>query len=327
MMFTTDSRAEHWFDLMGAKYDYRNDIKFEMLTPDWPRKNFGRSSACILNAIAEYGAMTDAGSSPPAPILWFNEKGFAEILDGVQRIAMAEQRKPRMFSAYVIKTTSAILAMQIRVFANIRLQGGYQESNEWTMEKAILMLVLPGDISPQDCAAMGGWTITQVKNKIKIVECRQAIVGVGGPDTLTDCVIASIADYSEPTDFEAAPAAIAKFTQALKRGQFRGDEAPQYVEQFFSIKRGRGKVFDQFENNLREFLNGEGIQTRLNDPKRARAQTISAENRIHNVLKSALTTTQGIIDAGEKVFGMEKFIQTVNTIRSNLQQIHKYSKR
>jgi len=321
-MFTTDSRAERWLDLIGTQTKYRMDLTFAMLAPDWLRKNFGRSSACVKAAIDEYGARTDAGSSPPAPILWFNEKGFAEVLDGVQRIAMAQERNPKFFSAYVVKCTP-IVAMQIRVFANIALLGGHQDPAEWTLEKAVTLLVLPGDMTPEDCAIMGGWKVAAVKNKIKIIECQQAIEATGGAK-LKECVVKIIADYANKSDFEAAPGPIAKFTHSLARGQYTADEAPPHVESFFKINRGRGKVFNQLEDNLRTFLKAE--QARINDPKRVRAQTMSAEGRINQVLTSAITTTQKIIDADEAVFGVEKFFKLVNDIRSNLQQIQKQSR-
>jgi len=324
-MFATDSRAERWLGTIGVKNDYRNDITFKMLAPDWMRKNFGRSSACVDRAIKEYGARTDAGSAPPAPILWANEKGYMEVLDGVQRIAMAEERAPHFFSAYVVKTTSPVIAMQIRVFANIALQGGHQDPSEWSLDQAIKLLVLPGDMSPQDCATMGGWTLAQVKSKITIIDYQQAIEAAGGPAKMRECVVKVIADYANKSDFQAAPGSIAKFTHALNDGQFTAEEAPEHIESFFKVNRGRGKVFDQFEDNLRTFLKAEAA--RIADPARARTQAKTAEGKLQSALKAAKTATEKVAKSGEAVYNMAEFFQYANDIMTNLRRIQKQSRR
>lgn len=326
LMFTSDSRAEKFLDSVGVKWRYVNDIAFSQLCDDWAASNLGRSQIRIDKAIDEYRALMDRGSAAPAPILWQSANGY-EVLDGMQRLAAAEARRPIIFSAYVALTDSEVAAKRIRVFANYRLQGGYQESSEWTLERAITLLVTTGEMSVQECADFGGWSASQVRDKATIVDVRLAIAGTGGPEKLPDSVTRLIAKQASRDDFSSAPIAIAKFTNAISRMRLSADEAEPYIEEFFSISRGRGKLFDQFERKWEEFSSEDGVSSRLADPTRTRYQPMTPDGRVLKSLKAALTTAQRVLDAGEPIYDMAEFFQCVNQIRSVLQQIEKCSRR
>lgn len=326
-MFTTDSRTEKFLDLVGAKWVYLNDISYSHLCPQWALQNLGRSQARVEKAVEEYRTLMDRGSAAPAPILWKNESGQLEVLDGSQRIAAAEARKPVMFSAYVVQTDSEPMARRIRVFANYRLQGGYQESAEWTLERAITLLVATSQMSIEECAEFGGWSISQVRDKAQVVDFRLAIQGVGGPERLPDSIVRLIAKQASKEDFSSAPTSIGRFTNAIQRMRLSAEEAEPYIDQFFSVARSRGKLFDQFEEKWSDFCEEDGVQARLADPSRSRYQPMTAEGRVLKSLRSALTTTQRVLDSGESIYDMAEYFQVVNQIRTALQQIERLSRR
>ena len=172
-MFTTDSRTEKFLDSIGVKWKYSNAISFSSLAPAWDTTNLGRSQVKIDGAVEEYGALMDRGSAAPAPILWEHKSGTHEVLDGIQRLLAERARKPVTFSAYVVHSDSLQMVSKIRVFANYRLQGGYQESSEWTLERAITMLVDRGAMSLDRLVEGGGGHVGPVVTIAPLASCRR----------------------------------------------------------------------------------------------------------------------------------------------------------
>lgn len=326
-MFTTDSRTEKFLDVIGAKWQYVNDVSYSMLASNWAQENLGRSQARVEKAVEEYRTLMDRGSAAPAPIIWKNPSGEYVVLDGAQRIAAAESRNPTIFSAYVVQTDSEAMAKRIRVFANYRLQGGYQESAEWTLERAITLLVATGQMSVEECADFGGWSISQVRDKAQVVDFRLSIQGVGGPERLPDSIVRLVAKHAAKEDFAAAPVAIAKFTNAVQRMRLSADEADPYIEQFFAVARSKPKLFEQFQDKWAAFSDEDGVQARLADPTRTRYQPMTAEGRVLKSLRASLTTTQRVLDAGESICDMAEYFHVVNQIRTALQQIDQLSRK
>ncbi len=115
-MFTTDNRAEKWLDLLGARWRYSNDAKFNDMSPVWDEMNLGRSEVKIAKAIEEYGRKMDLGSAAPAPILWMGPDGL-EVLDGLQRCLAIELRKTMSFSASIVETAYTVMMQKIRICA------------------------------------------------------------------------------------------------------------------------------------------------------------------------------------------------------------------
>lgn len=327
-MFTTDSRTERFLDSLGTKWSYTNEMTFGKLTPGWDKLNLGRSQVKVDGAVQEYGTLMDRGSAAPAPILWCNpdEKHF-EVLDGIQRLLAEELRRPVMFSAYVVETTSQAMVKKIRVFSNYRLQGGYQESSEWTLGAAVELLVTTGIMSVEEVAELGGWTPSAVRDKEQVVSFRIAVRGVGGPDELPDTVLRVLAKNSTRADFEAAPTAIAEFTNDIKRMRLSALEAEPYIEEFFTVSRSKGKLYSQFELKLAEFRKDEDVASRLADPSRRRYQPMLPDGKLLRSLKSALTTAERVRDDGDAVEEMEEFFLISNQIKTALQQIERNSAR
>lgn len=327
-MFTTDSRTEQFLGVVGAKNHYDKSVTFDKLDPKWKEENLGRSQVIDEKAVQDYRNRMDKGSAAPAPILWANPKtGKFELLDGTQRVAAAELRRTVVFSAYVVTTKDEALIKRIRIFSNYRLQGGYQESAEWTLERAIKLMVIPREMTIEECAEFGGWSVAQIREKAAVVEFRLLVESTGGPERLPDTVIRVLAAHAHRTDFEAAPARIAEFTWALHKMRLSAEEAEPYIEEFFDIARSKGKIYDQFTQKWHEFYEGDGVQARIADPGRIKSQQMTPEGRLSKALKGALTAAERVVEAGETILGMDEYYQLLNQTKTTLQQIERQSKK
>jgi hypothetical protein len=324
-MHTSDSRAERFLDSVGAKYSYENDLPFPMLATGWDSKNLGRSQVRVEKAILEYKGLMDNGSPAPAPIVW-KKNGRYEVLDGLQRMCASMARDETTFNAYVVHTNSERMAHAIRVVANKRLQGGHQESNEWSLEQAIVELVLTGEKTAEELANWGAWPVGQVRDKTEAIEFRNLVEGAGGPERMTDSVLKVIAKHASRSDFVAAPAPIARFTNAVKRMKLSTEDAMPYIEEFFNVPRDKGKLFEKFENNWHRFLESEGVEARLNDPDRHHYSPMTPEGKLNKTIRATLTTAEKLRDDHEKIPHMAEYFQLLNKIRAAMQQIEKYSK-
>lgn len=327
-MFTIDSRTEKFLESLGVKWRYTNDMTFGDLNDTWDTENLGRSQVKVQGAVQEYGSLMDNGSAAPSPILWRNpETERYDVLDGMQRLLAEELRKPVKFSAYIAETDSLAMVKKIRVFSNYRLQGGYQESSEWTLKQAVVLLINGNVMSIEEAAELGGWSPAAVRDKKQVVDFGDAVRGVGGPEKLPDSVLRVLAKHATRDDFASAPVSIAGFANDIQRIRFSASEAEPYIEQFFSVARTKGKLFDQFSVKLKEFRGDDEIVGRLADPNRRRYQPMTAEGRVLKALKGTLTTAKGVLDKQEPIYEMAEYFQVVNQIRTTLQQIERISKK
>lgn len=326
-MFTTDSRAENFIDSVGGKFRYTNDMKFSLLTPDWRDANLGRSQVRIDGAVLEYGSLMDKGSAAPAPILWKNKTGRHEVLDGIQRLLAEWDRHPLTFSAYIVDTDSKAMASKIRVFSNYRLQGGYQESAEWTLSRAIEVLVGGGAMSLEEVADIGGWSLATVRDKKQNMDYGDAIRNIGGPAKLPDSIVRIVAKNAPRSDFADASKPLCEFFSAIKKMRLSAEEAEPHIEGFFAVPRHKGKLFSQFTEKLAEFHKDEEVATRLADPTRRRYQPITPEGRLMRSLKSSLTTARRIQDKGDKIPYVAEYFQVLSQTHKVLRQIETQSRR
>lgn len=327
-MFTTDSRTERFLESFGVKWHYTNDMTLTGLSSDWYEKNAGRSQVRVDAAVREYGKLMDRGSAAPAPILWLNPNTSRhDILDGLQRLLTERDRNPATFSAYIADTDSEAMVQKLRVFANYRLQGGYQESSEWTLEKAIESLVSDGVMNIEEVAEMGGWTLTTVRDKKQIMDYGAAVRGVGGPEKLPDSILRVASKHATRADFAAAPTSLGGFFEDIGQARFSAAEAEPYIEEFFAIARNKGGLFAQFAAKLEEFRKDEEVATRLADPTRRRYQPMTAEGRLLKSLKATRTTAKRIRDTRESIPYMDEYFQVLEQIRTMLTKIQSNSRK
>lgn len=327
-MFTTDSRAEKFLDNIGVKYDYSNDVEFCDLAGGWKQTNLGRSQARIAGAIEEYGLLMDQGSAAPAPILWYNDKkGHYEVLDGMQRLMAEELRKPKFFNAYIVRTESLAMVQKIRVFANHRLQGGYQESGEWTLAQAISVLIDTDSMSVEEVAEFGGWTPSAVRAKKEILNFGLAIRSTGGPEKLPDSLVAVVAQHAQRSDFVIAPIPICQFFRDIVATKMSVADAEPHIEQFFSVARSKRNLHEQFKASATDFREDEDIADRLRDPSHRRRAPRTPEGRLHATLSAALTTAEKIVRDGDRITGLDEYFQIVVQLKTALTKIQKTSRK
>jgi hypothetical protein len=326
-VFTTDSRTEKFLDSIGVKWHYSNAIAFGELSPIWDTTNLGRSQVQVAGAIDAYGALMDRGSAAPAPILWKSPKRIFEVLDGIQRLLAERARKPVSFSAYIAESDSQAMVAKIRVFANYRLQGGYQESAEWTLERAIELLVNGGVMSLEEVADIGGWSASAVRDKKQVIDFRQAVCGVGGPERMTDSILRIVAQHATRDDFASAPVALGHFFNDIARMRLSAAEAEPYIEQFFNVARAKARLFSQFETKLSEFRGDEDVAARLADPTRRCYQPMTPDGRLLKALRAALTTAERVLATSDGVVGTDECFQVIGKLRKTVQQIDKMSRR
>ena len=327
-MFLDDPRSERFLDSLGAKWRYANDIIFDHVDPHWDQINLGRSVIQIPSAVAEYGALMDAGSAAPAPIIWLNpETGFYEVLDGVQRMLAEEIRKPASFSAYVVITDSIDMVKKIRVFANYRIQGNHCETAEWTLGRVVELLVNTGVMTIEEASTVGGWTISQVRDKKHLMDYGEAIQAIGGPEHVPDVILRLIAKNTTIDDMDAASQPIACFINDIRKMRLTAAEADPYIEQFFLVQASKGKLYTQYQKKLKEFRDDDDVKDRLADPSRHRRQAMSAEMKIRKALRSAITTCTSILEAGDTVPNMEEFFTLNNAVARLMTQIQAMSRK
>lgn len=337
-MFTKDSRAERFLDTLGVKWRYTNDMTLGRLVPGWATHNLGRSEAKVKTAVAEYAKLAESGSLAPAPILGpclavAKDRDRMEVLDGIQRLLVARQRDISRFSAYVIETDSAVMLQKIRIFANKALQGGHQESAEWTMAQAINRLVNVHDehghelMTIDEVAELGGWTPAAVRRKQGCMGLGTKIRGIGGPEQLPDTLLAVVLQHADPADFDVARKPVAAFLNDVKKAKLNTDDATPYIEQFFNVARSKGNLHDAFTAKLEEFRADDETVLRLTDPSKRRHKAISGDTRLMKSLKSSLTIAEDIFQKGERVLGMAEYYQKLSQTRKVLEKIEKASKR
>jgi len=319
-MFTTDSRTERFLDLLGVRWEYVDTMTFALLKPQWEAENLGRDQVRIDAAVCSYGKQMDEGSVAPAPILWAWKEAIFDVLDGRQRLLAAELRKPATWSAYVVRTDSEAMITTIRLFANLRLQGGYQVSPEWTLARAVELLVIPGLKSIADAAALGGWTPARVRDMKQVVLTRTAIVACGGPPGVTDAMTRVVAKHADPKHLAQSPKPAGEFVADLVKTRLTADEAEPHVKEFFNIPRKQKKpVFNQMQTKLQHFRTKDGIQQRLADPTRARKQAMTDDGKLLKMLAAARTTAQDIADRRVRV----ELLQDCNVIVDDIQRAMK----
>jgi len=324
-MSVKDSRTENFLTQMGANWKYTNNVTFNMLMEGWDDFNLARPGvkAKIEDAILEYAALMEAGSAAPAPILWKTPKGM-EVLDGVQRLSAEQMAGATKFSAYVIDTDSASFARTIRIFANLRLQGGHQEDAQWTMAQAITILVNEHNMSAQEIAKLGGWKLSEVEKKKEYLDWSFTIRQIGGPDKLTQGIVKEIATHAKLHDLHAASKPIAEFCRDLVRGKFsNGDSAP-HIQTFFEGVRPRKNLHDEYERRLESFRKDPEVERRL----QGRPSThLSGETRIRRSLKTAHTEIKRVLNQHLPVPYVEEFYHMLGQLHTMLEEIAKNSKK
>lgn len=318
-MFTKDSRTENFLTSLGVSWTYTNAAKYSDLHANWRNVNLGRASPRIEDAVLSYAEQMEQGSAAPAPILWGRDWS---VLDGVQRLSAGELRGYTTFSAYVVETDSDEMIQAIRVIANQRLQGTYQESESFVMQRAIDVLVNEIGWSIEQVAAIGGWKPSKVAEKKLLSDWGFAIRRIGGPQKLPDGIVKHIASVTSIGDLGLASKPIAAFLEELNRAEFSVVDAKPYVDRFFGGEPLKGKqAYDGFSRRLDAFREDEEVATRLANPRQRRYSPVSQEAKLRRALKSAITIAEEARKSEDRIYYVDEFCTLGNQLLRIIKKI------
>lgn len=324
---TTDSRVEAFLHSIGAKFAYRNEVSYRQLMAKWELDNLGRKLSKNPRAIESYGNLIDRGSPPPSPIVWELPRvkpRSLRVLDGIQRLLAMETRGIAHFNAYEVLTKSEGLVKKIRVYANIRLQGGFSETPEWTLTQAIEQLVFCDLATIEEVADLGGWSRSYARCKLETVRTNMYVVATGGPE-LPDTVLRTVAGVSELNDFDKASEPIAAFLHHINDMKLSGEDAEPFVRDFFDVRRARCRtaLHDQFAGKLKEFQSHPDIEPFLNSPLKARSAAMTPQGKLLRNLRASKTTAEAMLAGGDRLEEPEVAKLLLNQISKIITQLSK----
>lgn len=316
MSFTKDSRAENFLTLMGVEFKYRSGIPISDLRAGWQERNLARPVAVRDDAVEEYAALSLSGSPAPAPILlWVADKEY-DVLDGVQRLVASELNGVTRISGYVVKCDSDDVITSIKILANARMQGR-AEPIEWTRRKAVYELVVKRGLSAKEVSQMGGWRVADVERIATSIQVAERIVGIGGPENVSDALCSVINHHSNAAAFELAPQPIAEFVNTLKQAKLSANDAEPYIEEFFKPITKSRKAFETYSERLRHIRDDPEVTTRL----RGRKYELKNDVNLRRTLRSALTIAEELRDTGEMVSYVDEFFSLTKRIQKVLHDL------
>lgn len=318
-MFAEDSRTENYLTGRGAKWVYTNKVTVGDLVPGWDLQNAGRAQAIVESAVEEYTNRTKAGSVAPSPVLLTTDTGF-EVLDGVQRITMANRLNATSFSAYVVTTDSRKMATLIRIMIN-KMLGGAPETSEWTRAQAIEHLIIQGGMSVEEVAEEGGWSKAVVQDELTCQSWAFAVRCIGGPEKMHKYVLKSCAGSGRLADLQIAPEPIAAFFNNLTACNFTNGHTEPYIQEFFAVKqKPKAGLHKEYTKNLETFLGDPEVDTRLNGRTPHR---LPGEVELGRVLKTAETVTGKLLKKKQPIGYMDEYYQIWNRVDKNLKSLAK----
>ncbi len=322
-MFTTDSRTENFLTAMGVKYEYRSGLRLPSdLSDEWNTDNIGRPVAVREDAVFEYAALMEAGSSAPAPILSQpnHEPGQTcalRVLDGVQRLSAAELQQATRFSGYVVLSDSEDALAAIRVLANARLQGR-AEPAEWTRRRAVEVLVVGRGMSSAEVARMGGWKASDIQKIADAIELQASVYNVGGPE-LSDAMLTALRPHLQGTGLlEKAPHPVVGLLHTLRQSRIAVADAVPYVNAFFMAFPKAGNPHRILSDRLKDIHEDPEMRARLTGRPCAALQR---DVLLLRSLKTADTFVDAILTHGERVVNVDEMFRILERIERKLKSI------
>lgn len=309
----TDSRAERFLGSIGARFKWVNDLSFSDLEKNWDAKNLGRSAPRDECAIKHYGQLLHQGSPAPGMILGDDESGHGlSVLDGVQRLVSIELSGCSVFSAYVVYSTSNLTFKKIRVVANSRLQGGHQETAEWSITQAVRELILLEGLSVADVAELGGWPPSKLRRKVEDQKCIMMVECCGGP-TITEALASRIRASSNGVQLEDIPDITRELTTILTNKCTSAEESQSYLEEFFARPGNKMPGRNEWLRRLDNLRHG------LQRPK----TTLPAETKFNASLIRCVNSVKALVASGDIITGCEDYYRKLNIIRDQLKEMEK----
>lgn len=315
-MFTPDTRTETFLTMMGVKWKYSNDLRWKDLKPHWETFNLARPVAVRDKAVEQYAELYKAGSQPPAPIL-LRTTDWIDVLDGVQRLVMAQLCDATSFSGYCVDCDSPKVVLSIRLLANTRLQG-HAEKPEWSRRQAVEKLVVDAGLSEKEVAAMGGWRVSDVATIANNIRWSRQIAKIGGPDNLSDTMLSEVIEAAKGCDLSKASKPISKFLHLLQSSRMSSEDAQPYIESFFAPVTKESKAYDKYTERLASIEDAPEIQARI---KGRRGVQLSSDVNLRRALRTCASILDDIISSGEELVYLDEFFGLVTQLHEKLHQM------
>lgn len=316
-MFTTDSRTENFLTTFGVKFTYTNGVLFPVdFVTGWDKENIGRPVAVREDAVIEYAALMEQGSAAPAPILHRTATGL-RVLDGVQRLSAEALVGSTRISAYIVETDSEDMLAAVRVLANARMQGR-AEPAEWTRRRAVEVLVVDRRLSCAEVAKMGGWKVADVQRIASAIQLQRRIESVGGPE-LPDVMLAVLDPYlQENNSLEQAAQPVTGLLHTLKKSRISAADAESYLSQFFKPLPRGSNPHKVLAERLQEIHDDPEMIARITGRQTA---ALPRDVVLLRELKSADTTLDGCLLAGDRIPNVDEFFRLVDRIKDKLRKL------
>lgn len=293
-LFVLDSKTENWLKNHGVRFEYKENIGVEELTPDWRDVNRGRpDGVSVVDEIVEKYAssMLDTGAAFPAPILGRLATGY-EVLDGVQRLSAACLIDQTRFNAYIVTTKDVATRQVIRVCANTN--NGVAPSLEWTLGRIVDVLFEEFRYSVQDCHLWTGFPVERIKEEIDARRAKRWMeengIDVSQKPANQKGFQVAFNRHISIAKLREAPDEVVKVVRFCQHLRSNNSEAERLMQELGELKDKKGvKSATQIRSKLQEW------QTKPEYLARVKGRSGGKSHPVDNVcraLASALTSAK-----------------------------------
>lgn len=270
--FTEDHRTENWLKMRGVKFEYKGQMRFEELVPNWFAVNQGRPDSVPKDdaLIEKYASAMDQGAIFPSPIIAKTAQGY-EVLDGCQRLSAADLCGQKLFNGYIVKSESPSIRASIRICANSVLNGT-SPSQEWTISKIVDVLYEQYDFSAVDCSQWSGQPEKRIQIEIDSRDAKRWLK-IHGIDTSVKPAnqkgfLAALCRLAPMADRAKLVAEIPDLVRQLQGIKANNDEAVNFLEQCLDVdRRPKADLTIQVKSRIDEVMKRPEIQARMSGPR------------------------------------------------------------
>jgi hypothetical protein len=271
--FTEDHRTENWLKLRGVKFEYRAQVRFDELAPNWFSVNQGRPDSVPKDdlLIEKYAGAMDQGAIFPSPILAKTPAGL-EVLDGCQRLSAADLCGQKLFNAYVIKTDNPSIRASVRICANSVLNGT-SPSQEWTIGKIVDVLYEQYDFGVEDCSQWSGQPAKRIQEEIESRDAKLWLkihnVDVSQKPANQKGFLAALSRLAPMLDREKLTKELPDLVNRLISIKANNDEAVNFLTQCLDVeRRPKADLAVQVRSRIAEVLERPEIIARMTGQKK-----------------------------------------------------------
>lgn len=288
--FTEDSRLVNWLTRRGVQFEYRVNIRFDELQPNWKSVNQGRPDAIPMDdtLIDKYSSAMGDGANFPAGILAGTASGL-EVLDGAQRLCSAERIGQTLFNGYVVKTNDPSVRASIRICANSVLNGT-SPSQEWTVEKIVDVLYEQHNYSAVDCAQWSGQPVNKIEVEIASRDARRYLKAQGIDMTKKPAnnkeFLAELTKLTSLEDRSKLSSVLPDIVRKLQAAQATNSDASHLLAECLDVHKARGSdLAASVRHKAEEVFGRPEIASRMKGKR-----TMHPVNNVIRSLASLLTT-------------------------------------